>query len=602
MRGVFNRTSPTQQAITDVYDERTRFFLVRYPPALVVGLGLTGILAFALTAFAGYRDAGEPTITGVIFHHPWPIYLWFCALIITLQVSIMRHPSLRRQLYETLIVTIIAMIFEGFFALDPELANYLFNVLLHIPIPDIGRSAWTYTIINFGLIAIFWIDTIRRWIRVQFKRPTTRVVDLGIGVTIEVGESGNLPSLPELVSGDLLAGGALTLILFLIFRPDLLTFLSNALQYHTTIDTCTVSWPIGNCTPPGGTLTDPPTLSFMDLIQTLVYVVLGLLTLALTATATAVGALTERVSGVGQNGATPTPGTVTPPIAAGSLSTSGDAGARGAGETVAVVVLNALRAAISRRISIAIDNFLVSLRNVIWPVLIFLGTIAIGTACINIQRYLHLQSDKITCAQNPPYPDATDCAAAISQLNALVNYQDVVLAAILGLACTLCIVLAAALLILSWRVVENSFRFLGLVGFIVLLTFWIFSLALTAFNSLLILLHATPRQPFPLFGASTLASIIAFLLTAIWLVVRQLRQPAGARARAVPAASKSPTTTTTTTTTTPAAPTPTASTGANMPSATSTTSTTTGTTTSSHSPQTMPATMRNAEDDTAPLP
>lgn len=544
MRGVFNPTGSTQQAITDVYDEKTRFFVVRYSPALVIGLGLSGIVAFALTAFTGFRDSGESTITGEIFHHPWPLFLWFCALIITLQVSIMRHPSLRRQLVETLIVTIISMIFEGIFALNPELANYIFTAILHIPIPDIGTSAYTYTIINFGLITIFWLDTIRRWIRAQMKRPTTRSLDLGIGVTIEVGESSDLPSLPELVSGDLIAGGALTLILFLAFQPVLLNALSDLLQIHQHVNLCTLSWPIGGCNG-GGKLTDPPTLNFMDLIQTLIYVSLGLLILALTAVATTIQALTERQNATGG---------VVAPVAAGATSTAvarasdsagaSAAGATGAGETVAIVVLNALRAALSRRIRIAIDNFLVSLRNVIWPALILLGTIAIGTAATGIQRYLHLQSDKITCGKLTPYPDSPSvvgsaCSSAISQLNAGIQYQSVAVAALLGIACALCIVLAAALLILSWRVVENTFRFLGLVGFIVLLTFWIFSLALTAFNALLNLLNATPRQPFPLLGASTIASIVAFIITAIWLVVRQLRtpraRPAGAPATAVSA-------------------------------------------------------------------
>ncbi len=532
MRGVFTPTGSTRQAITDVYDERTRFFVVRYNPALVIGLGLSGIVAFALTAFTGFRDSGEPAITGVIFHHPWPLFLWFCALIITLQVSIMRHPSLRRQLVETLIVTLISMIFEGIFALNPELANYIFTAILHIPIPDIGTSPWTYTIINFGLITIFWVDTLRRWVRALLKRPTTRSVDLGIGVTIEVGEAGDLPSLPELVSGDLIAGGVLTLILFLAFQPMLLNGLSDLLKIGQHVNLCTLSWPIGACTG-GGKLTDPPTLNFMDLIQTLIYISLGLLVLALTAVATTIQALTERQNQTaGGAVATPAPAPSTAVARASDSAGASAAGTVGAGETVATVVLNALRAALSRRIRIAIDNFLVSLRNVIWPALILLGTIAIGTAATSIQRYLHLQSDKITCAKNPPYPDVASCNAAIAQLNANVQYQSVIVAALLGIACAICIVLAAALLILSWRVVENTFRFLGLVGFIVLLTFWIFSLALTAFNALLNLLNATPRQPFPLLGASTIASIVAFIITAIWLAIRALRQPRSAPAPA----------------------------------------------------------------------
>ncbi|HLY31389.1 MAG TPA: hypothetical protein VKQ36_10190, partial [Ktedonobacterales bacterium] len=86
--------------------------------------------------------------------------------------------------------------------------------------------------------------------------------------------------------------------------------------------------------------------------------------------------------------------------------------------------------------------------------------------------------------------------------------------------------------------------------------------------------NITPREPFPLFGVSTLASIVAFLLTAIWLVIRQLRSPTASRARAVPAGGQR--------------------TPSNAAAASS----------SSPQPEASPATVRNTPDesDTAPLP
>src|SRR5215467_13347937 len=105
-------------AITDLYDEKRRALVVRYPAWLIVVLGLSGVAAFMLAGFLGFRDieAGlasspyfEPLWSRNLFHQPWPLYLWFCALIMTLEASILRHPALRRQLVAMLTVTVICI-------------------------------------------------------------------------------------------------------------------------------------------------------------------------------------------------------------------------------------------------------------------------------------------------------------------------------------------------------------------------------------------------------------------------------------------------------------------------------------------------------------
>ena len=90
------------RAITDLYDEQKREFLVQYPTVLIVTLGLAGVVAFMLVGFLGYRDRAEPDFTQTVFHQPWPLYLYFCALVMALQISIFRHPLLRRQLMQCL--------------------------------------------------------------------------------------------------------------------------------------------------------------------------------------------------------------------------------------------------------------------------------------------------------------------------------------------------------------------------------------------------------------------------------------------------------------------------------------------------------------------
>jgi hypothetical protein len=74
-------------------------------------------------------------------------------------------------------------------------------------------------------------------------------------------------------------------------------------------------------------------------------------------------------------------------------------------------------------------------------------------------------------------------------------------------------------------VADNSMRFLGLIGFVLLLTFWIFSLALAGFNLLLLpnLLNVTKLQPFYPPGWSTLLSLIALAIFGAIAFVRRGR-------------------------------------------------------------------------------
>ena len=257
MRLMPSRTEPSKHhAITDVYDEENHTFLVRYPVWLVVGLGLTGVVVFMLTGFLGFRDSAEPELTGRIFHEPWSLYFWFSALILVLQVSILRHPSLRRPLVATLTVTIFSIIFLGVLYYNPtlitDLGNLLSSLLRKIFGPHIIlSSSWTYTIINFLVIGVYWFDTIRRWIRRLRGESPNRRIDLATGEVTYKADEGELPTMQELVSGDLVAGALLVLLLALIFRQEVIEFLFKAMSVQTAhpISVCTVSLP-GNCNIP----------------------------------------------------------------------------------------------------------------------------------------------------------------------------------------------------------------------------------------------------------------------------------------------------------------------------------------------------------------
>src|SRR5690242_3934939 len=105
----------TPPALTDIFDDQRGILLVRYPASLIVGLGVSGIIAFAITGFLGYPLAkgADPTLEWRIFHQPWALFLWLCALLLTFQATVFRHPALRRRLVAMLTTTMFSIIVIG---------------------------------------------------------------------------------------------------------------------------------------------------------------------------------------------------------------------------------------------------------------------------------------------------------------------------------------------------------------------------------------------------------------------------------------------------------------------------------------------------------
>jgi hypothetical protein len=500
---------PAKHAITDVYDEHRRTFLVQYPIWVVVALGLAGVAAFAIVGFFGYFD--DPPFQQTVFHQPWPLFLWFCALIMALEISILRNPKLRIELVAALVVTLISMVITGilyFFHLDfgALLQQFLQNVLnIRFLLQKITGSKYLFAFINFALLIVFWVDTIRRWIRSAQGKPINSRIDIGLGGTQTTAGPADNPTLQELISGDLIAGAALAALLAFIFRSDILTWFSSLLTINSPVTDCIVVWPIGHCSAPFGGLHNPPTLTFIDLIQSLIYLPLGLLVLALSAMLSgfgAVGGVEEQTLGQTQNA---------------FLPDSDETSTESVSESVSMTVINTLRSALNRRLRLALDNMLYSLRNAVWPALVLVGVIAVASAAKFTGLYLHLQSDEHTCP--------VVCRATIDKYGGPI--ANVLQAGVFGILGTVAIVLAMTILIFRIRVAENTFRFLGLIGFIILLTFWIFSLALSGFNGLLKLTGATSREPFPPFGPATLISLGALLIWAAIVLLRRMRARSG---------------------------------------------------------------------------
>src|SRR6185437_15666796 len=213
------------------------------------------------------------------------------------------------------------------------------SVNIRVLLENIRGGKFLYAFINFAMIAVFWADTIRRWIRSAQGKPVNSRVDIGLGGTKTTTGPADNPTLPELISGDLIAGAALVALLALVFRSEVLTAFSNLLSINVPVDNCATVWPFGACTPPGGGLANPPTLTFIDTIQALIYLPLGLLILALTAMLSgfgAVGGVNEQALGQRE------PQSV--------LMNNEETSTESVSEQVSLTVINTLRSALNRRL------------------------------------------------------------------------------------------------------------------------------------------------------------------------------------------------------------------------------------------------------------
>jgi hypothetical protein len=493
-----------RHAISDVYDEERHTFLIQYPVLFIVAIGLAGIVVLGLTGFFGYPH--EQSSTNSLFNQPWALYLWVCALIITLEVSILRHPRFRIKRIATLIVTIISMIIVliTFFYQIPflNLLNLLNDLIqqifkLRLPLVDLLTSNWIYTLINFGVLLIFAIDCGRRWARRARGLPPTAGIDLGLG---EPTDTGSLPTMQQLISGDILAGALLCAVLALLLRSDVVGVFWQILRANVRVTGCTVAWPIGSCTPPGGGHANAPTLTFIDTILALTALPAGLLILALSASISGLSALT----GVETKNEKSQPD----PADRNESSTQAVTG------QVSQTIFDTIVSAFNRRsrgraefnpAEVASQTLLQSLRNVMWPPLIFLGVVGAAQFASYGQTYLH---------------------SGKSLLNELEYVGPL---AIWVIVSVLSLIVALALLVFHGRVAENSLKFAGLIGFISLLTLWIYSLALWSLNLLLLKTGASGRHPFDPPAWNSAISLGTLLIFGILRLMRRFGTPGRGR-------------------------------------------------------------------------
>jgi len=251
---------------------------------------LLGLVAFAWAGFLANPDLGNPSfpnnpiIQRLFFQEPWLLFVWFCVLVVTVQLSILLDPQLPasfrpggRRIVVTLIVSVVCILIVVVLRLSS------------LPgIPRIDLAKWigdhhslSLAVLNLGLLVIFWVSAL--------------LSHLFPGARGEGDEQRQ--SLSDGLIGDLLAGIIFALLLALVFS---ILHLQDVSQ-HTTAgfvrwDDAVCQWQqLGDhaktCPPEGQGATSPASVEFLSTLvffdvalQPILYAVFALILLTFAAT------------------------------------------------------------------------------------------------------------------------------------------------------------------------------------------------------------------------------------------------------------------------------------------------------------------------------
>ncbi len=497
-------TCRERHASTDIYCAQEHRSRMRYPLALIGGLIAAGVIAFMLAGFLGYFNCSvQFTVNGhavlgpdgkaqcwrdqwypiLYLKEPWPLFLWLSGLMILLQYSILRHHL--RRLVMTLVITIISIVIVAVvYLLGPDsVVKALLqppNGLLYQPI--------TYAVLNFGIILAFMIDSGRRWLGYRKTELNPNVMQDLMSTDPNKSIALRRAKMGELVSGDLIAGMILCGVLSFVFTDGFIKGFLTLVASNVFACGQTTLANLYACPVPGphnalyihGAV---PVFSGHYIYQVDSFLaglcfVPGVAVLANTAFLRGLNPLS------GATGASRSVRTI-----GGDATSSEDV----AGE-VGLAVLDALREALERYILPYARRAVLSLRNILWPLLILIGSFSFALCGRFTQYYLH--------HYDPAYVLTGTCSSlrALPQCHPTDPHRYLELAVAFGLTGFLCTVFSAALLMISGRIVSNSLRLMGRVGFVLLLTFWMFAMALFGFNWFLLdtgIVPASPSLPAP---------------------------------------------------------------------------------------------------------
>lgn len=489
-----------QHADTDVYCAEQHTARISFSLPLVATVVGTGVVAVLLAGFLGYFSClpvylnllplhpGAQRCPGdfwsnthfLYLNEPWPLFLWFSGLMLLLQVAILRHHL--KSLIAMLIITVISIVIVAVvYVLGVDaLRKYLVD-----PPNGLIYQPWAYALLNFGIIAAFLVDSIRRWIGYRNNELSSASMEALMRADPNRSIHLRRAKMGELISGDLIAGMILCGVLSIVFSPWFMRGvlgLAGSTEFNcggvTTVTTpCPVPGPHNSLFVQGAIpLLSGHYIFAIDSFLAGLCFVPGVAVLANTA-------FLRGLTPLGASGSS----------AAGRTALAGNGSTGDVTAQVGMAVLDALREAIQRYILPYARRAMLSLRNIVWPLLVLVASFSLALCARYIQYYLHHFDPTYGC--DPHYvlyverlnkqPFACTPVTDVSHLELAVGF------AVAGLICA---VVACALLLMSMRVITNSFRLLRRLGTIGLLTFWMFALALFGFNWLLLDLGVVPTS------------------------------------------------------------------------------------------------------------
>lgn len=476
-----------------------------FQPRVLVFLVIFALVAFAAIGFLGYPSDNKNGTQFYLLSHPaWALFAWFGAITLIIQLTVFgrEHDWTDRKVlrwrWMVMSVTIVCMAIEAIIYARPSLIGEASSgSSLLGSIQGNGRLLWNLA--NFVIIAVYAADRMLNW-RKRLREERGAVVNapgtLDDEPTRFFGMS--LPNL-ELLSQDIFAGAALCFLLGLALQT---APLNAVLRFFPGrhVDTCTLSWAFGACQGDGGP-DNPPTLHTMNWIGAGSLVSISLLILVVV--------LLVRIFYLARD------------------------------KNIVIAVAEGVWALL-KSLLLLLLVFIPNLRAVLWPALIAVGTACVGISARLLQMYLHVLSDQRTCGATGKCFDLNEFSRFLRSTETPTfqsqaypfSVELLALALGFGIVGAFCILLAVRVLLLRrvqgplWR---DWLWFAVMTAFIIVCTFWLMSLTLSAVNWVLSLTAKTARVPFPQPGTSTIASFSIFVIALIVILLRwRLKRPRAA--------------------------------------------------------------------------
>jgi len=460
--GSIKLDEPEEPILTDIVDEASGRLLVSYPRGLIVTLTALGVLAFVVTGLLGYdrpdsaRFPAQMTLPEAllfvldsVFAKPWLLYVFFCALIFTLQGSVLRKSELIRSRRAAFTATAVSMVIVALLYLYRREVLALLGDLIHASgklrtlLQEASTNPWTYLALDVLLLALLFGQAAWRWIRRSPGQLSNPPIDLHTGRPVTPSTEELDVKASELIAGDLIVRGVVAGLLGLLFWYPVTSLLVRVLgQEHRVqpgsrspdaFSFCTLSLP-GTCTV--GFSWEIWSLNVLVMIFT---VAGGLALLAFVIQLEAMELISRQTDGQSQD-----------PLRLGHeiLTAFFD------------ILLSPFnrqpRSRVGRRVSRNVQG---PLRPLVWPLLVFLGVVGTAGLADVAQRWL----------QCPKFYAAADAVSPRCRLQ-LIGHPIISQAIENGLPTLAFAFLAVtgptvafAVMFARWRAASNTLRFLSLI-------------------------------------------------------------------------------------------------------------------------------------------